>query len=433
MVTLPAPAMTPAASSGVACALNQSCFCITLDTARLAEAMTLASGDDRFFAEQLEGRPHLFSPIAVFLSETDRAAMLATIRAIEAVAALPGYRTRVAVRHPGLTDGDLGPAGVFMGYDFHLADGAPPRLIEINTNAGGAFLNALSARAQAACCEAVEPLMRGSYIAGFDAAVIAMFEAEHRRQAREPGGRLNRIAIVDDQPQGQYLYPEFVLARSLLRTHGYDAVICDPSALTFEGGRLRHGGQPVDLVYNRLVDFTLQAPQHAALRAAWVQGAAVVTPNPFHHALLADKGNLVLLSDPDVLAACGASPGMIQALADLPRAEPVTPVNAERLWARRKSLFFKPVRGYGGKAVYRGDKLTRSAWNDIQASDYVAQDLAPPGERQVMIDGQMQARKMDVRLYTYGGEPLLAAARLYQGQTTNFRTPGGGFAPVYFV
>jgi hypothetical protein len=25
---------------------------------------------------------------------------------------------------------------------------------------------------------------------------------------------------------------------------------------------------------------------------------------------------------------------------------------------------------------------------------------------------------------------LLAAARLYQGQTTNMRTPGGGFAPV---
>jgi hypothetical protein len=25
----------------------------------------------------------------------------------------------------------------------------------------------------------------------------------------------------------------------------------------------------------------------------------------------------------------------------------------------------------------------------------------------------------------------LVCARLYQGQTTNFRTPGGGFAPVY--
>jgi hypothetical protein len=28
---------------------------------------------------------------------------------------------------------------------------------------------------------------------------------------------------------------------------------------------------------------------------------------------------------------------------------------------------------------------------------------------------------------------LLAAARLYQGQTTNFRTPRGGFAPVFFL
>jgi len=27
----------------------------------------------------------------------------------------------------------------------------------------------------------------------------------------------------------------------------------------------------------------------------------------------------------------------------------------------------------------------------------------------------------------------LVSARLYQGQTTNFRTPGGGFAPVFLV
>ncbi len=28
---------------------------------------------------------------------------------------------------------------------------------------------------------------------------------------------------------------------------------------------------------------------------------------------------------------------------------------------------------------------------------------------------------------------LLVAARLYQGQTTNFRTLGGGFAPVFVI
>jgi len=49
-----------------------------------------------------------------------------------------------------------------------------------------------------------------------------------------------------------------------------------------------------------------------------------------------------------------------------------------------------------------------------------------------MVDGERQSRKVDIRNYTYEGEVQLIAARLYQGQTTNFRTPGGGFAPVSF-
>ncbi len=40
--------------------------------------------------------------------------------------------------------------------------------------------------------------------------------------------------------------------------------------------------------------------------------------------------------------------------------------------------------------------------------------------------------KVDVRNYAYDGTVQLLAARLYQGQTTNFRTPGGGFAPVFW-
>jgi hypothetical protein len=51
----------------------------------------------------------------------------------------------------------------------------------------------------------------------------------------------------------------------------------------------------------------------------------------------------------------------------------------------------------------------------------------------VDVDGRPEPRKLDVRLYTYEGEVLLAAARLYQGQATNMRTPGGGFAPLFVV
>lgn len=49
------------------------------------------------------------------------------------------------------------------------------------------------------------------------------------------------------------------------------------------------------------------------------------------------------------------------------------------------------------------------------------------------IDGRPEPRKLDVRLYTYDGAILLSAARLYQGQATNLRTPGGGFAPLFVV
>jgi len=66
-------------------------------------------------------------------------------------------------------------------------------------------------------------------------------------------------------------------------------------------------------------------------------------------------------------------------------------------------------------------------------SDYVAQRLALPGERAVTVEGVPQSLKYDVRCYVYDGAIQLVAARLYQGQTTNFRTPGGGFALVRVV
>jgi hypothetical protein len=71
------------------------------------------------------------------------------------------------------------------------------------------------------------------------------------------------------------------------------------------------------------------------------------------------------------------------------------------------------------------DKLTRGAFAVILEGEYVAQALVPPSERLLKEADTPQALKMDLRNYVYGGEVQLVAARLYQGQTTNFRTPGG--------
>jgi len=88
------------------------------------------------------------------------------------------------------------------------------------------------------------------------------------------------------------------------------------------------------------------------------------------------------------------------------------------------------VSGYGSKAAYRGDKLTRRTFEHVMANRYVAQALAPTSVRRVVAEGRPIDLRVDVRNYGSGGITWLRAARLYRGQTTNFRTPGGGFAPV---
>lgn len=401
--------------------LNSDCRCVTLDRQRLAADVAASSGEQAFWSEHIAPRPHLFADSPVFVTDADLRAMQQTVAAVEAAAALPAYQDAVLARAPHAR-ADFGPRGALMGYDFHVgADG--PHLIEVNTNAGGAFLNAPLQAAHDPCCGDLVP--NGS----FAARIVAMFQAEWAAQGRT--APLRRIAIVDDLPVQQYLFPEFLLAQRLLEAAGIAAVIADPGELAAHDGALWHDGQPVDLVYNRLVDFALAEPAHAALRTAYDHGDVVVTPNPRVHALLADKRNLVFLSDPDRLRAAGLAESHIAALRrHVPRTVAVTAATAEDLWAARNKLFFKPATGHGSKAVYRGDKLTRTAWAGVLAGDYVAQQFAAPGSRTIALDGVLQDRKVDVRLYTYAGETLLSAARIYQGQTTNFRTPGGGFAPL---
>lgn len=410
--------------------LNGACFCITLDRERLYAALERQAGDPAFSARYLQPREHLFSNVPVFHTARDLEEMTGVVGMIEAASRLPAYRNAALAWAPDIARFDAGPRGALMGYDFHLG-AAGPKLIEVNTNAGGAFLNALLAQAQRTCCPEVERALKLPLLIDFDAGLIAMFKAEWARQ--RGATPLRRIAIVDDGPQAQYLYPEFVLARETFSRYGIDAVIADPTALRYAEGRLSADGEPVDLVYNRLVDFPLDRPEHAALRAAYLDAAVVVTPNPRNHALLADKRNLTLLSDRATLEGFGMDSELAAQAAKIPRTVRVTVDSSAALWEARKGYFFKPAAGHGAKAVYRGDKLTRGVWQQIVAGDYVAQELVLPGERVVDCDSVHEPLKSDVRLYTYDGAVLLAAARLYQGQTTNFRTPGGGFAPVFFL
>ena len=430
------------AGSALARALNHDCPCPTLDPAQLPAAMAAllpGAGADDELPRLLAQQPLLFSAVCAHVGESELQRMRLGVGAIERVVANPAFQAAALARAPQIAQLPQRATGVFFGYDFHLGEDGP-RLIEINTNAGGGLLNALLAALPRTACAHRAPgaalaaaiAAANAQAAGLPARFIAMFREEWRLARGESGEKpLARAAIVDDAPDAQFLAAEFACCRRLFASAGIDALIADPSELHFADGVLSCRGERIDLVYNRLTDFDLSAPEHAALREAYLADAVVLTPHPRAHALYADKRNLCLLSDDDWLAAAGVAPADRELLAAVvPRTLLVAPEDAETFWNERRRYFFKPFGGYAGRATYRGDKLTKRVFTEIAAGGYVAQELAPPSSRRVLVDGEVRELKLDLRLYVYQGEVQLAAARLYQGQTTNFRTPGGGFAPV---
>lgn len=378
----------------------------------------------------VETHPHLFAAVPMFVSRAHAEWMARVIAAVEVVVTTPHFCRAALAWAPAIAGFDPGSRGGLLGVDFHLAAGGP-QLIEINTNPGGALLNTVLGRAHRSCCADVAGLAMAPMEA--DAIEQALFEAfmmEWRAQRKD--APLRSVAIVDAVPEQQYLYPEFLLYRQLFGRHGIEVTICDPLELARKDGRLWNGSRPVDFVYSRLTDFALEQPAHESLKGAYLAGEVVVSPHPRAHALYADKRNLTLLCDAAFLGATGVADEVVATLlAAIPRTEIMTAGNRDALWTKRRDLFFKPAAGYGSKAAYRGDKLTRRVWDDMAMGTYVAQALVAPSERHIADPPTARPLKADVRNYAYAGVVKLVAARLYQGQTTNFRTPGGGFAPVF--
>lgn len=350
-------------------------------------------------SEILAARPYLFSSHPVTIEKSMLARCEEIVAAIEEVVTSQAWRERFT--NQGGEGNDDPTHGVFLGYDFHLTP-AGPQLIEINTNAGGGVLAALQAE-------------RADVLTDY----LAMFRDECGRRP------LRAVAIVDEAPSSQYLYPEFLACQQLFQQAGIVAVIADPRELMLCHGGLWLEDTRLDLVYNRLTDFQLAGDENCVLREAWLTGAAAVTPNPTHYARYAAKHNLVVLTSANELAALGVAASVRAILlAGIPRVEPVRAECAETLWERRRELFFKPATGFGARGVYRGEKITRRVFAEILAGDYLAQRYVPPSTV-LTADGEM---KVDLRLIVYRGRMQFAFARLYQGQATNFRTRGGGFA-----
>jgi hypothetical protein len=411
-MTAPSSDSVPPAGSGVvhsAARLNRFCLC-PQQSLQVDEA----------FPRQ--------AAAPLYIAQAAFAAMRDTIAAIHRVAALPAWRAQALAEALASAAHDPGHPGVLYGYDFHLG-AERPQLIEINSNAGGALIGTALLAAQNSCCRELHGAAPALEASAAEQAILDSFLCEWRLARGDRS--LRRIAIVDENPSQQYLFPEFLRFVALFARVGIEAVICDPRELQATAQGLAVNGAPIDLVYNRLTDFYLEAPHLAPLLGAWLAGQVLLTPHPRGHALYADKRHLARLSDAALLAALGAEEADIaQITAHVPPTVRVTPEQADELWRNRRRLFFKPVAAYGSHGAYEGAKLTRAVFEKLLHEDYVAQEMAAPSMRHAVVENEVVELKADVRCYVYDGVIQFIAARLYRGQTTNFRTPGGGFATV---
>lgn len=361
------------------------------------------------------------SPCPAPLARGDLRAMMTLARRLFRLSQTPDYQAALAL--PEVARFDPGHHGVMMGYDFHLTP-AGPRLIEINTNAGG-FSLALRSRQQAdRADDALEPATRPL------ARLLHIFARETGLFRGTPPVKPARVVILDENPVGEFLYPEMAALAELFQRWGVPALVAAPGELEMSAAGVFHAGARVELVYNRHCDFYLEAPHLSGLRAAYLAGTVCLTPNPRVYGLLGDKQRLILLSDRARLQELGLPQADVETvLAMVPETRLLGAVDLEQAWSARKHWVFKPANQFGGRGVLTGEKVSRQRFNTLDPTTTLIQKHIPPSVVPC-IHGNMKA---DVRLFVYQDLTFLVGIRLYRGQVTNFREPGSGYGPVRLI
>ncbi len=357
------------------------------------------------------------SPLRVPLKKDDLHQMLELLRLSWKLQRSAAYQKLVAPELPDSAHFISGNAGVMMGYDFHLTDDGP-RLIEINTNAGGAAL-ALHA------CHG-EPVLTPS----LERRLKMMFEREWLDFS---GGTrpLRTLVILDEKPEQQALFSEMKRFVSWLEVIGIEVHIADPSDLVADDRGVSLAGKMVDMIYNRHCDFYLEDASMAGVRSAYLARSVCLTPNPFVYGHLADKRRLILWGKAGEMAELGLNEAEVQLLQKIiPRSRLLADLDSEQIWTERKKLVLKPVARYGSKGVLLGKGMSRKRFAELDPALTLVQDLVPPSQ---IADADGNSFKVDLRLYAWRDRSLGIAARVYQGQVTNLRTVGGGFAAVTLV
>jgi hypothetical protein len=273
---------------------------------------------------------------------------------------------------------------------------------------------------------------------------------------REAGGRAEHptIAVVDYEDVPTRV--EHHMVREYFDSQGCPTLVCDPRHLAYEGGRLRHEGRAIDIVYKRLlVNELLEKRDEVRPLIDAVRDRAVVIVNPFRCKPIHKKAMFAVLTD-DALQEVFTAEEREAIRTHVPWTRRVREERTTRwgeeidlpawILANRERLVMKPNDEYGGKGVHIGWETSDADWATALAgalaSSYVVQEKVellrqefPELVREGGSDrGVLCFRHFVVDLdpYVFDGEVEGLLTRLSATSLANV-TSGGGQVPSFLV
>jgi glutathionylspermidine synthase len=249
-----------------------------------------------------------------------------------------------------------------------------------------------------------------------------------------------RLGLVD--LPGSPAVPEFRIVCDAARNEGLDAVWTTTDDLAYDGTVLRAGGQPIQLVYRRvLIDDLDEGDLSAAMR-----DGAVCVVNPPRARVANNKKLFALLGDSRFAHLVEPREAEVIA-ATIPWTRILRPGAShygdwvvdllDFVSANRPRLVLKPASEYGGHGVSLGIETEQAEWERLisehaEAGDYVVQEYVPVPEEMfpAVEDGrvQMRLKRFNINPFGIGGRYAGMITRISDQAVINV-SAGGGLLP----
>jgi len=348
----------------------------------------------------------LASPIPIAIPRGDFERMLSFARKLYRLKNESKYLQMLEQKLPETAKVIPDTPGMLMGFDFHLTDDGP-KLIEINNNAGGLYIEQLKGwLPQPEIAE-----MPGD----IEMRLLGMFPLHWKT-----------IAIVDEDIEQQFMYPEMEAYARLLESNERKVFLASPESLVLKEEGLYLAAERIDAIYNRHTDFYLDSEPMRHIRDAYMTGKVHLNPHPRSYALLGDKTRMADWWHEGLLEQCLNDEDIRMIRSVVPEIHLMHEYDPDQAWSERNNWVFKPSARHGGKGVLLGKSISRKRFDAFDREDTVMQRLVPAS----IVEINDKPFKFDVRLFTQGENLIAVAGRAWQGQVTNFRAEGSGWVSL---